>query len=179
MRYERLFALGSGGTATVDLALTTGPGGFNRLVVLKSTRKEFSTHEDAEKMFLAEARLSARLDWSSLELEPSSFVDEQLRGRQADLLFKVDCAGHAAFLYLLFEHQSTSDAFMAKYTASGSALWAKRFGTGGTEYATDVAVDPTNNGVVVTGAFNGIINLGLGNLLPAGVYDVFLGRFTP
>jgi len=73
----------------------------------------------------------------------------------------------------------TSDAFMAKYTASGNALWAKRFGTGGTEYATDVAVDPTNNGVVVTGAFNGIINLGLGNLLPAGTYDVFLGRFTP
>ena len=73
----------------------------------------------------------------------------------------------------------TDDAFLAKYSAGGTALWAKRFGTGGTEYVTAVATDPTNDGVVMTGAFNGILNLGLGNLLPAGVYDVFVARFTP
>ena len=58
MRYERLFALGSGGMATVELALATGPGGFNRLVVLKSMRKDLSAHEETYRMFLAEARLS-------------------------------------------------------------------------------------------------------------------------
>jgi serine/threonine-protein kinase len=61
MRYERLFGLGSGGMASVELALAVGPSGFNRLVVLKSTRKELSGSEDAYSMFLAEARLSARL----------------------------------------------------------------------------------------------------------------------
>jgi serine/threonine protein kinase len=62
MRYERLFALGSGGMATVELALATGPGGFNRLVVLKSMRKDLSAHDETYRMFLAEARLSARLN---------------------------------------------------------------------------------------------------------------------
>ena len=52
------------------------------------------------------------MDWGSLELQASSFVDEQLHGREADLLFRVGCAGRSAFLYVLFEHQSTSDAFM-------------------------------------------------------------------
>ena len=72
----------------------------------------------------------------------------------------------------------TSDAFLAKYTAGGAALWAKHFGTSGTEYATDVAVDPTQNGVVVTGAFNGLVDLGTGSLTTAGSYDAFLGRFS-
>ncbi len=62
MRYERLFALGSGGMASVELALAVGPSGFNRLVVLKSTRKELAANEDAYAMFLGEARLSARLN---------------------------------------------------------------------------------------------------------------------
>jgi eukaryotic-like serine/threonine-protein kinase len=61
MRYERLFELGSGGMASVELALAVGPSGFNRLVVLKSMRKELAASEDAYSMFLAEARLSARL----------------------------------------------------------------------------------------------------------------------
>src|SRR5690348_2381715 len=62
MRYERLFPLGSGGMATVELALAKGPGGFNRLVVLKSMRRELAGNEDTYRMFLAEARLSARLN---------------------------------------------------------------------------------------------------------------------
>lgn len=61
MRYERLFGLGSGGMASVELALAVGPSGFNRLVVLKSTHKEHSESDVAHAMFLDEARLSARL----------------------------------------------------------------------------------------------------------------------
>ena len=61
MRYERLFGLGSGGMANVELALAVGPSGFNRLVVLKSTHKELSGSDVAHSMFLDEARLSARL----------------------------------------------------------------------------------------------------------------------
>jgi len=30
--------------------------------------------------------LSARLDWASLQLQPASFVEERLSGREADLL---------------------------------------------------------------------------------------------
>jgi serine/threonine-protein kinase len=62
MRYERLFPLGSGGMATVELALAKGPGGFNRLVVLKSMRRELAADTDAYRMFVQEARVSARLN---------------------------------------------------------------------------------------------------------------------
>jgi predicted transposase YdaD len=49
------------------------------------------------------------VDWGSLQLHPSSFVDEELRGHHADLLFSVRCEGLPAYVYVLFEHQSTSD----------------------------------------------------------------------
>jgi len=62
MRYQRLMALGSGGMANVHLALAVGQGGFKRLVVVKSVREELLGDASMRQMFLAEARLSARLN---------------------------------------------------------------------------------------------------------------------
>jgi predicted transposase/invertase (TIGR01784 family) len=70
-------------------------------------------HAAPELRAVLPSELSARLDWASLELQPTSFVDERLTGREADLLFTIRCEGHAAFLYVLFEHQSTNDPLMA------------------------------------------------------------------
>jgi len=55
---------------------------------------------------------SSLIDWPSLKLCPGSFVDPQLIDCHTDLLFTVRCAGHEAWLYVLFEHQSTQDHFM-------------------------------------------------------------------
>ena len=57
--------------------------------------------------------LSGRIDWSSLELQPTSFVDERLSGLQADVLFTLQCQGRKTYLYVLLEHQSAPDALMA------------------------------------------------------------------
>lgn len=62
MRYQRLIPLGSGGMANVHLALALGQGGFKRLVVVKSVRDELVADPAMRQMFLAEARLSARLN---------------------------------------------------------------------------------------------------------------------
>jgi eukaryotic-like serine/threonine-protein kinase len=62
MRYQRLIALGSGGMANVHLALALGQSGFKRLVVVKSVRDELVADTAMRQMFLAEARLSARLN---------------------------------------------------------------------------------------------------------------------
>ncbi|MDF3065380.1 MAG: serine/threonine protein kinase [Polyangiaceae bacterium] len=62
MRYQRLLPLGSGGMANVHLALALGQGGFKRLVVVKSVRDELVADPAMRQMFLAEARLSARLN---------------------------------------------------------------------------------------------------------------------
>ena len=56
--------------------------------------------------------LLARMDLGSLSLEPGSFVDEALRERHTDLLFSLHLDGRDARIYILFEHQSTPDAWM-------------------------------------------------------------------
>src|SRR5690606_3432040 len=70
-------------------------------------------HAAGELQAVLPPALSARLDWSSLELLPSSFVDERLGERQADLLFSIGCDGRQSYVYVLLEHQSTSDTLMA------------------------------------------------------------------
>jgi len=73
----------------------------------------------------------------------------------------------------------SADAFVAKYTAAGSPLWAKRFGSNGTEYVNALAIDPVSDEVVLTGSFDFSINVGTGALASHGSYDVFVARFTP
>src|SRR6478609_6522764 len=62
MRYQRLMPLGSGGMANVHLSLAVGQSGFKRLVVVKSVREELLSDQATRQMFMAEARLSARLN---------------------------------------------------------------------------------------------------------------------
>src|SRR5262245_40232360 len=62
MSYRRLLPLGTGGMANVFLALALGQSGFKRLVVVKSVREELYANPAMRQMFLAEARVSARLN---------------------------------------------------------------------------------------------------------------------
>lgn len=67
----------------------------------------------AELRTLFPQTLLERLDLDTLALVSGSFVDETLRDREADLLFTVrSSGGHAGFVYLLFEHQSTFDRWL-------------------------------------------------------------------
>src|SRR5262245_56632449 len=77
-------------------------------------RATFSNVEHAAgelRRMLPEA-IVERIDWSTLAHEPGSFVDEQLAQHHADLLFSAQMAGRTAYLYVLFEHQSTVDPLM-------------------------------------------------------------------
>jgi len=70
-------------------------------------------HAASELRAVLPSDVAARLDWSSLRLVPESFVDAQLKERHSDLLFSVSWAGRPALLYLLLEHQSSTDPLMA------------------------------------------------------------------
>jgi serine/threonine protein kinase len=61
-RYIVLAELGRGGMAEVYLALSRGPSGFSKLVVLKLLRAHLAEDDEFLRMFLAEARLAARLN---------------------------------------------------------------------------------------------------------------------
>jgi len=54
------------------------------------------------------------VDWSSLRREPSSVVDPELRETESDLLFSARLHGsHSVLLYVLLEHQSSVNRWMA------------------------------------------------------------------
>src|SRR5687768_9681764 len=78
-------------------------------------RSTFSQVEHAASILrlLLPPALVARIDWESLTLCPGSFVDEVLSERQSDLLYSVRVGGRRALLYLLFEHESSSEHLMS------------------------------------------------------------------
>lgn len=69
-------------------------------------------HAAGELRALLPPGLVERIDWSTLTVQPGSFVDPDLRERRSDLLFSVALDGEAAFVYVLFEHQSQPDRFL-------------------------------------------------------------------
>src|SRR5690606_21311393 len=56
--------------------------------------------------------LLAKLDLSTLQLRPGSFVDRSLRQVHSDLLYSVQLESHRAYIYVLLEHQSSPDPSM-------------------------------------------------------------------
>ena len=58
--------------------------------------------------------LAQQLDWDTLELEGSKYIDEELKDSESDLLYSVyfKDSNDKCFLYLLFEHQSTPDKWL-------------------------------------------------------------------
>ncbi|HEY3817990.1 MAG TPA: protein kinase [Polyangiaceae bacterium] len=65
-RYEVFATLGRGGMAEVFLAVSRGPKGFNKLVVLKKLRAHLVDEPSFRQMFLDEARLAARLNHANV-----------------------------------------------------------------------------------------------------------------
>ncbi len=82
-------------------------------------RLVFSDTEEAAAFLRARLPdpLHRRFQWSSLRRAPGTFVDQELRGSVSDLLFEVRHAGGGEagpqWLYVLFEHQSRPDRWMA------------------------------------------------------------------
>ena len=60
-KYHLVAELARGGMGIVHLAAVQGPGGFNKLLVVKELRPEFAQDDSYVAMFLDEARLAARL----------------------------------------------------------------------------------------------------------------------
>jgi eukaryotic-like serine/threonine-protein kinase len=61
-KYRIIAELGRGGAASVHLAVASGTGGVQKLVVLKALHPELSEDSNAASAFLEEARLAAQLN---------------------------------------------------------------------------------------------------------------------
>jgi predicted transposase YdaD len=64
------------------------------------------------------------LNWSTLKLLEGSFVDEDLRGSEADLLYEIEhvLGEESVWVYILLEHQSTPDRWM-RFRLLSAPLW--------------------------------------------------------
>jgi hypothetical protein len=81
--------------------------------------------------------------------------------------------GTATFEDTLLTSQGSSDAYLAKYSSSGSLAWAERFGGSGSVRADRVALDPFGNPSIL-GSFEGSIAVGGQILVSQGAHDLFL-----
>lgn len=91
-------------------------------------RSTFELPEHAEGLirFLLPSQLCDELDFNSLSLQNTSFVDQKLKNLHSDLLFSIDFRGHPAFVYILLEHQSSADAFIPlRMLAYQVRIWEK------------------------------------------------------
>lgn len=68
--------------------------------------------EELMKYFVDEQFVNT-LDFSQMELQNTSFVDESHKKNEADMIWKVNFKGNDLYIYLLIEFQSTVDKFMA------------------------------------------------------------------
>ena len=59
--YQLLARIGQGGMGSVHLAKMDGPSGFRKLAVVKELRPDLINSPELVQLFLAEARLAARL----------------------------------------------------------------------------------------------------------------------
>jgi len=57
--------------------------------------------------------ISQKMDFSSLMVYPGEYVDKTLRTSSSDLVFRLSFSNEDAYLYLLFEHQSSPEPMMA------------------------------------------------------------------
>src|SRR5690606_30470870 len=66
MSYLPFMSIGEGGMARVYLAKARGPGGFEKLVVLKTIRRHALKNPQVRNLFVDEARLCAQLNHPNL-----------------------------------------------------------------------------------------------------------------
>jgi hypothetical protein len=88
-----------------------------------------------------------------------------------------DIVGNVILVGSTGPHPNERDAFIARYSPTGTLSWIKYFvASDSIAYATVVATD-SNKHIHVAGQFNGSINLGGSTLVAAAENDVFMAEF--
>jgi predicted transposase/invertase (TIGR01784 family) len=73
-----------------------------------------------------EPGLSSSIDWATPRVESGTFIAEEFAASESDLLYTATINQSKAFLYILFEHQSTDDRWIAlRLLAYMVRIWEK------------------------------------------------------
>ena len=58
-------------------------------------------------------KFTRHLDWRTAALQPGSYVDQEFKALHSDILYRVKSRDSESLLYILFEHQTTEDPWLA------------------------------------------------------------------
>ncbi len=90
-------------------------------------------HAEGELRAVLPKALVDAIDWSTLSVESGAPVNDQLRARHIDLLYRVELRGHPTYLYTVFEAQRTVDKTMPlRLLVYMSRIWDDWLRTRGT-----------------------------------------------
>ncbi|MCD4736282.1 MAG: T9SS type A sorting domain-containing protein [Bacteroidales bacterium] len=73
---------------------------------------------------------------------------------------------------------NTANIFFCKFDPGGNCIWVKNIGGSLYETCFEVATD-SNDDVYITGMFDGTVSFGDFELTTAGLYDIFLAKYSP
>lgn len=111
MTYSAFMSIGEGGMARALLAQARGPSGFEKLVVLKTIRKNALSNPEVRRLFAAEARLCAQLNHPNLvqvydvdlDAESPCLVMEYLEGKSLQEVMQRDALSQPMLLAICLE----------------------------------------------------------------------------
>ncbi len=138
-------------------------------------------HTDSTDLFIASYNSVGNLLWVK---GIPGYGNAGARGVDIDILGNTVVAGsfNGSISIDTFNFNSTSqylnDVFIAKYSASGSILWAKHYGGLGDDYARGVGTDSLGN-IYVSGVFSNSVNFDGNTLIANGNTDIFLLKLSP
>ncbi len=69
-------------------------------------------------------KIKARCDFDSLQIEPTSYVEEDMRAQVTDILYSLKIDGHLGFIYIILEAQNTPLKLMPlRYLRYKTSIW--------------------------------------------------------
>jgi hypothetical protein len=92
----------------------------------------------------------------------------------------IDVDGSAAGAFNVTAYPGITDYFVAKYSSTGSFLWAKSISGNSAKYCTSIAVDNSGS-IVLTGYYSGTLDIDPGPgttwITASGGYSIFVAKF--
>ncbi len=71
------------------------------------------------------------------------------------------------------------DIFVGEFTSSGAYVWSRSFGDAAAFQVAGALLDPTDNGTILFGTNDGILDFGTGPLPTYGLGDLFVAKLAP
>jgi hypothetical protein len=137
------------------------------------------TSAGEEDMFVAKYAPDGNVLWArSARGSESSWGDGIALDAAGNAYVTGELEGAAVFGDVALTSAGKMDVFVAKYSAAGEVLWARR--AGGSEYVwgTAIAVEAGGN-AYVTGVFEGTAAFGNVTLTGAGDLELFVAKYSP